>query len=171
MSWTIREPRPDEAAEMLRYARGVFADASWFTLTELEEFTMTVDDERAFIEGVDRERGDQAWVAVDGARIVGMLTARVGRRRKIAHRLELGMSVDAGWRRQGIGRALLERCVETARAHPRVETVALEVFADNHGAIALYTSCGFVREGYRQRYARRVDGSWADDIPMVLQLT
>jgi RimJ/RimL family protein N-acetyltransferase len=72
--------------------------------------------------------------------------------------------VAASHRRQGIGRALLERTVEWARASG-IRKLELHVFAYNAPAIALYESFGFVQEGYRRGHYRR-DGEYLDAILM-----
>ena len=62
--------------------------------------------------------------------------------------------VDARFRRQGVGRALLEAAVEWAPEHG-VAKLELHVFPWNEAAIALYESFGFEREGFRKRHYLR----------------
>ena len=64
--------------------------------------------------------------------------------------------VEAGRRRQGIGRALLEQAVEWAR-EVGVAKLELHVFPYNEPAIRLYERFGFEREGVRRRHYRRGD--------------
>lgn len=63
----------------------------------------------------------------------------------------LRIGVDAGHRRQGIGRALMERMAEWAKEKELV-TGYLEVRAHNEGAIALYKSQGYESLGVRKNY-------------------
>ncbi len=70
------------------------------------------------------------------------------------------------WRGRGLGRRLIERALEAARAFP-LARVELAVRADNARAIALYRKVGFEVEGRRQR-AMLVDGVYYDDIIMAL---
>ena len=63
----------------------------------------------------------------------------------------LGVYVAKDWRDQGIGQALMARCVEWAEASPVVERVELEVYAQNARAIHLYEQFGFEREGCKRR--------------------
>lgn len=166
----LRPARGADAAAALAYVRAFFAEASHFVLTEPEEFVHTEASEAAFFEGQDWARGDQAWLAWDGERVVGMLSAQAGRRRKIAHTIELGMGVAASVRGSGLGEALMRTCIDCARANPAVLKVALEVFADNGPAVGLYRKLGFTEEGRRIRYARRADGSFVDGLAMGLWL-
>ena len=61
------------------------------------------------------------------------------------------IAVRADRRRQGIGRALLEHLLATARAEG-VRDVTLEVRPSNIAARALYEAFGFCEEGRRPRY-------------------
>lgn len=54
-------------------------------------------------------------------------------------------------RRRGIGRALLERLIDAARAQG-AGRMLLEVRVDNEPALALYRDLGFTRMGLRRRY-------------------
>ncbi len=64
----------------------------------------------------------------------------------------LTLAVDPAARRRGLGRALVE---SAAGALPAVETLFLEVAADNAAALALYRSAGFEAAGLRRGYYDR----------------
>jgi ribosomal protein S18 acetylase RimI-like enzyme len=76
------------------------------------------------------------------------------------------MGVLPEWRGRGVGRRLMERTLEAARAFP-LTRVELAVRADNECAIALYRKIGF-EVGGRRRRAMLVDGIYYDDIIMAL---
>jgi len=59
--------------------------------------------------------------------------------------------IDAAYRRQGLGLALLTGLLEAAQ-YQGMERATLEVRASNEGAIALYTAHGFREAGRRKRY-------------------
>lgn len=63
------------------------------------------------------------------------------------------LAVDPGARRQGIGRALMTRLLEDARAAGYAR-VSLEVRVSNAPALALYESLGFERVGTRRNFYR-----------------
>ena len=81
---------------------------------------------------------------------------------------DLGLMVAHGWRRRGIGRALLAAAVEWARG-AGVRKLELHVFPHNEPAIRLYEGYGFEREGYRRAHYRRA-GEYVDAIVMALVL-
>ncbi len=70
----------------------------------------------------------------------------------------LTLGVGVAERRRGIGRALVEAML--ARLEGRgVETVFLEVAADNAAARALYKRNGFIKAGRRERHTKRAQGA------------
>ncbi|HXZ15663.1 MAG TPA: GNAT family N-acetyltransferase [Roseiarcus sp.] len=72
----------------------------------------------------------------------------------------LTVAVDAGWRRKGVGRALVSESLRRA-ANAGARAVFLEVDEDNRAAVALYRRLGFTKVGERPGYYRRKDGSRA----------
>tara|TARA_R110000787_G_scaffold42983_14_gene105371 strand:+ start:182 stop:607 length:426 start_codon:yes stop_codon:yes gene_type:complete len=63
----------------------------------------------------------------------------------------LNLAVDPRYRRDGLGRFLLEHLLQTARA-AHTTIVLLEVRRSNKAAIGLYRSYGFQRIGVRPNY-------------------
>ncbi len=101
-------------------------------------------------------------VARAGDDLLGSLSLRGGRYRKTKHVAKLGMRVDRGVRRQGVGRALVEAALDVAQACPLLDIVTLEVFSSNDAALALYEAAGFVVEGRRAGFVRQDHGD--DDV-------
>jgi len=97
--------------------------------------------------------GGFGYLAWRGAAPAGFVLARdLGGEVEI-----LSLGVLPEWRRQGIGRALIDRAIaEIERRH--IGSIVLEVAAENRAALQLYTACGFVRVGRRPRYYRRAGG-------------
>jgi RimJ/RimL family protein N-acetyltransferase len=103
-------------------------------------------------------------VAIAGSRLVGF--AHIGLDRGHAH---LGMAVLDGFRGRGIGRRLLDGCIDWARA-AGAHKVDLEVWPHNAAALRLYEAAGFSIEGRRRRHWRRNSGELWDSIEMGLVL-
>jgi RimJ/RimL family protein N-acetyltransferase len=100
----------------------------------------------------------------DTGRIVGSLGAQ------LAHGVvHLGMWVAADQRGRGVGRALLDACIDWARQRG-AHKVALEAWPHNTAALRLYERVGFVLEGRLRRQWRRNDGSLWDAVTMGLVL-
>jgi len=61
------------------------------------------------------------------------------------------VAVSGQWRRQGIGRLLMENLMELARTNG-MESMTLEVRVTNEAARHLYQQLGFVEAGIRKNY-------------------
>jgi ribosomal protein S18 acetylase RimI-like enzyme len=63
------------------------------------------------------------------------------------HRCLLGMGVDRGHRKIGIGESLIEHAEEWAKASALLEWIDLQVLSSNTTAVRLYERLGFQRTG------------------------
>ncbi|MGE4481279.1 GNAT family N-acetyltransferase [Acidocella sp.] len=77
----------------------------------------------------------------------------------------LGLMVDEEARRRGTGRALLTALLDLADNWLNLQKLELEVFANNHPAIALYRSLGFEVEATMRHHAMQ-DGVLTDCLAM-----
>ena len=98
-----------------------------------------------------KEKSDSAneieIVAVVNHVVVGTAGIEaVGKKYKIRHRAEFGISVAQEFWGLGIGQALTTACIECARAAGYVQ-LELNVVADNVRALSIYQKAGFVEFG------------------------
>ncbi|MEO7555436.1 MAG: GNAT family N-acetyltransferase, partial [Acidimicrobiales bacterium] len=145
----------------------------WFALRE----AVAAEGVHIGVEGpLDREASRAAYlswfdddhheviVAIEEGPIVGALATSVD------HGIvELGMLVAAAHRGRGVGRALLEACIDWARERG-AHKIELGAWPHNAAAIGLYRSVGFEYEGRRRRRHLRHDGSLWDALLMGLIL-
>lgn len=116
-----------------------------------------------------------ALVAELEGRVVGEASVeRIGLR-MLRHVGVVALGVHPEAQGLGVGRALMARLVDRARAHRdadggRVARLELYTRADNQKAVALYISLGFAIEGVRRGFLRRDDGALVDDLVMGLLL-
>ena len=102
-----------------------------------------------------------AW---QGSRLVGALGCERDPRIKVRHIAHLiGMMVCADARGAGVGRALLEACIESARAAGGIEMLTLSVTAGNTAALRLYERAGFSRYASLPRALRVGDAYHAKE--------
>ena len=118
-----------------------------YLLSYPDEANMTADQEAAFLkEKTESEDEIEILAEVDGIVVGSAGIGHIGKKEKVQHRAEFGISVDKAWWGLGIGRALTEACIECARAAGYAQ-LELEVVADNASAISLYRSAGFAEYG------------------------
>jgi RimJ/RimL family protein N-acetyltransferase len=158
----IRAAEPADAAELVELARRVGAEPQGWLLST-EEWR-GVAAERKYLRAVRRSSHAAVFVAEAPEGLVARLSVARDPHPASFHVADLGLMVAASHRRLGIGRALLERTVEWARANG-VSKLELHVFPHNEPALALYERFGFVREGYRRRHYRRA-GHYVDAVLM-----
>lgn len=88
---------------------------------------------------------------------------------KFRHRAGLGISVRRDYWGRGLGSMLLAEAIRAARENG-FEQLELGVFADNTRAIRLYEKAGFQKVGVQPRAFKLKDGTYRDEIMMVLFL-
>lgn len=93
----------------------------------------------------------------------------VGTKFKIRHRAEFGISVLKKYWGVGIGRALMEACIQCAKEAGYVQ-LELTVVADNERAIALYQKAGFVECGRNPKGFRSRTAGFQETVTMRLEL-
>jgi ribosomal-protein-alanine N-acetyltransferase len=81
----------------------------------------------------------------------------------------LTLAVRPGARRRGLARRLLQ-AAEDHIIRRGVESLFLEVAADNHPALALYRDAGFEPSGRRAGYYARTDGAAVDALVLKKRL-
>ena len=165
--WRIRPAEPRDADALVELGRAVGREPGGWLITTTD--WRSAGDERRYLKALRRYPHAAVFaVETDDGEIVGRLSLARDPHPASAHVADLGLMVAAGWRRRGIGRALLVQAVEWARARG-VSKLELHVFPHNDAAIALYEQFGFEREGYRKRHYRRTDG-YVDAILMAYEV-
>ena len=110
------------------------------------------DEQEARALGETERSGNEVeLVAVVDGKIVGSAgVLAVRSRRKLAHRARFGISVLRDYWGLGIGRVLMESCIDCARRAGYTQ-LELEVVADNERAVSLYRRAGFEEYGRNPR--------------------
>ena len=118
----------------------------------------------------ERTAPSDVLVAEAGGAIAGY--AALGRSVSLAshsHVLEIrGLAVHPAHQRCGVGRRLVEACIEQARGRG-ARKLSLRVLGGNVAARRLYESCGFTAEGVL-RAEFFLDGRYVDDVLMARML-
>jgi RimJ/RimL family protein N-acetyltransferase len=163
----VRPAEPRDASELKELGDAVAAEPEGWLATQ--NGWRSVTDERRYLRALRRYPHAAVFVAEAGdGRVIGRLSISRDQHPASKHVADLGLMVDADYRRRGIGRALLVEAVEWAR-EADVRKLELHVFPWNEAAIALYEDFGFVREGYRKNHYRRGD-EYVDAILMAYEV-
>ena len=155
MSAVIRTAEPGDAGALVRLAEAVgseeggwlIADGGWRSASE----------ERRYLKAIRRHAYAAVLVAEEDDRIVGRLSIGRDTHPASEHVADVGLMVADGYRRRGIGRALMENAEAWARG-VGVRKIELHVFPHNEAALALYDRLGYRRVGVRRGHFRRADG-------------
>lgn len=166
---------------ILRSAEGTDAKAVYenFNLTHAEteyllsypnENTFDIPQEREFLLKKEISEDEIQLCAVVDDRIVGTAGIEaVGKKDKVKHRAEFGISIEKAYWGLGIGRALTEACIECAKKAGYVQ-MELDAVSTNESAVSLYKSVGFEEYGRNPKGFRTRDGQWQELILMRLEL-
>ena len=141
-----------------------------FLLTYPEESSFTADQESDFLARKLESPNEIELLAIVDGRVVG--TAGVdalGRKYKLRHRAEFGVSVLRDYWGLGIGGALLDSCTECARRAGFLQ-LELTAVADNESALALYKKKGFTEFGRNPLGFRSRQSGFQELVLMRLEL-
>lgn len=162
----IRPAREEDAAALVALDLAVLRDGRGVVRgpDELPTVDAMAGRIRDHLRGTRSGEQGGMWVAEQDGVVVGEGTVHRLAPSLVAHVALVALQVHPGAQRQGHGRALLRTLLDWCDA--RVHRVELYVRGDNHRAIALYASEGFVLEGRRVDFVRLPDGTFVDDLVM-----
>ncbi|MCR5040793.1 MAG: GNAT family N-acetyltransferase [Clostridia bacterium] len=165
----IRNGTEKDGQALLDVFNAVHAQTD-FLLTYPDEHSYTAEKEAEFLRSRTESPDEIELLAlVDGAVVGSAGIGCVGRKDKLRHRAEFGISVDRAFWGLGIGRAMTEACIECA-GRAGYAQLELDVVADNSSAISLYESVGFREFGRNPKGFRSRFSGWQELVLMRLEL-
>lgn len=164
----FRSAERDEAQMLTDYLKVVTGETR-FLMCEPDEVGFTGEDEEKFIDKHNNAKDALLMLAfVDGEYAGNCSFEGEGGSRRNSHRAGMGIALFDKYTGFGLGRLMLSRLLEEAKAL-QFEQVELTVVGGNERAYHLYKSLGFEECGRIPDANKYDDGTYADDIIMVLQ--
>ena len=118
-----------------------------YLLSYPEENSFDPEQEARFLEEKTQSPNEIEIVALVDGTVAGTAGIEaVGKKVKVRHRAEFGISVLREYWGLGLGRALTKACIDCARAAGYAQ-LELNAVAENQRALALYRDIGFVEYG------------------------
>ena len=141
-----------------------------FLLTYPDEISFTAEQEGEFLKRKAENDNEVEIIAlVDGRVVATAGIDAIGAKYKLRHRAEFGISVLKEYWGLGIGRALMDACIECARQAGYAQ-LELEVVAENERAGAMYRRAGFVEYGRNPRGFRSRISGYQELVSMRMEL-
>ena len=166
---TLRSAEEKDAQTMLDYIVKT-AEETHFLVRYPEEISMDLEREKKIISD-NLEAEDSIWFTVfDGDKAVG--NCSISRHRnhiKLKHRCDFAIAIEQAYCGQGLGTILMTKAIDKAR-ELGFEQMELGAYADNENGLALYKKMGFQEMGRNLRAFKMKDGTYIDEINMILFL-
>ena len=160
MNISIARAVPDDAEELINLLKILGGETDNLTFGS-EGLPISVEEERAYIETLEKSASSAMFVAKKDGKIVGNASFSGMTRERMKHRGEFAVSVKKSEWGQGIGSRLLDAVIDFARNSAGAEIVSLEVRSDNVRAIELYKKYGFEKIGHFKGFFK-INGEYVD---------
>ena len=168
--YTLRSPEIADAEQMLNYLK-TSAGETDYGLSYPEEMIFSIDEEESFITHYSTDPKSLMLSVFAGDRLVGnAILSCVMDRQKTFHRATFGIAILKSEWGQGLGKKIVSELIQAAK-QAGYEILELEVASANAPAINLYRQLGFRVYGERPRSLKRKDGSYYNELLMMLDLT
>lgn len=164
----LRNGDIDDAEELLEVINRLDYETP-FLLREPGELTMTIEQEKMFLQSkIESEVNLFILAEIDG-KIIGTCAVNGSTRKRLRHSANLGIAIFKDYCGKGIGRRLMVTSINWAKENG-ISRITLQVDANNFRAINLYLKLGFEIEGTLKKDKLLSDGTFIDTYTMALLL-
>ena len=141
-----------------------------YLLSYPDENSFGPEQEAQFLEEKTKSPDEIEIIAIIDGCVAGTAGIEaVGRKYKVKHRAELGISILKEYWGLGLGKALTKACIQCAKEAGYTQ-LELNVVAENEAAIALYQSLGFTEFGRNPRGFNSRTSGYQELVYMLLEL-
>ncbi len=160
----------DEAKMLVDYLKTVCGETR-FLLVNSDEVKYTTEGELKFIKDMNESEEKMLILAfVDGVYAGNCSFNRAGTSRRMKHRADIGIALFQKFTGFGLGQLMMERMIAKIK-ELGYEQAELTVVGGNDRAYHLYEKMGFKECGRIPNANKYDDGTYSDDIHMVLTFT
>jgi len=118
-----------------------------YLLSYPDENSYDPEQEAQFLDNKTNSPDETELIAIVDGKVVGTAGIdAVGKKYKVKHRAEFGISLLKDYWGLGLGKALTKACIQCAK-EAGYDQLELSVVAENDRALSLYKSLGFVEFG------------------------
>ena len=141
-----------------------------YLLSYPDENSFDPEQEAQFLEEKTNSPDEIEIIALIDGKVAGTAgIGSIGKKYKVKHRAELGISILKEYWGLGLGKALTKACIQCAKEAGYTQ-LELNVAAENEAAISLYQSLGFTEFGRNPRgFNSRISG-YQELVYMLLEL-
>ena len=166
---TLRSAEEKDSQTMIDYMVRT-AEETHFLCRYPEEVSLDLEREKKFINGIIESENSVWFTVFDGDKAVGNCSVSGhSPHAKLRHRCDFAIALEQDYCGCGLGGILMSKAIEKAR-ELGFEQMELGVYADNESGLALYRKMGFQEMGRNLRAFRLKDGTYIDEINMILFL-
>lgn len=141
-----------------------------YLLSYPDENSFDPEQEAQFLKEKTISPNEIELIAIVDGKIAGTAGIEsVGKKYKVKHRAEFGISVLKEYWGIGLGKALTKACIQCAR-DAGYDQLELNVVAENDRALSLYRSLGFVEYGRNPRGFNSQITGYQELVYMLLKL-
>jgi RimJ/RimL family protein N-acetyltransferase len=141
-----------------------------YLLSYPDEKSFDAEQEAGYLEEKMNSPDEIELAAIIDGKIAGIAgIGAVGRKYKVRHRADFGISVLKEYWGLGLGRILTKACIQCAR-EAGYQQLELNVVAENERAVSLYRSVGFQEFGRNPRGFNSRFSGYQELVYMLLEL-
>lgn len=167
MSLQIREVNVEDA-KLLLEINNKLDEETIYRAYQPGERTETIESLKLKLNEIINSANSTIFVAELNGELIGLLEVMGGIYNRNKHSAHLVIAVLKEFWGLGIGRKLIENCINWAEAN-KIHRLDLSVFTNNTKAIELYEKMGFEKEGIK-RDSFKISGQYVDEFSMSLLL-
>lgn len=145
MDYCIREAHIEDAEDILNFIKEV-SDETDFLISDSSERDFNIKKEREFLQNMQSSILEKMFLYKIENKIVGTCSVNGINKKRIKHKVGLGITVLKKYWGEGIGGKLINHAIEYCKLNS-IKKIELEVRIDNERAIKLYKKFGFEIEG------------------------